>query len=320
MKIQLIKIQLLIFFLIFQTIQAQNKQETWQPKRVNKCVELLENGQPIYYGVGAGGYEEGKTLAKTWSDYLIYNMEHAPLDFSKLKEFMKGLVDGGPTPSGHRTPTVIVSLPVLGLDEASFQAGAWMVQQALAQGVHGIHLARARSPQAVKRFVQCVRYPIHEQSVEIIGKGYRGWGSQKFAAWVWGIEEKEYLKKADVWPLNPNGEIMLGVKLEDTEAITNAEETLKIPGLCFAEHGPRDFGLYLGSLEGRADPPVPEGVQKAGDKVLQLCKMNSLFFLDNVLPENVIKRIDYGVMIGAGRREDAAEIGRAHTKRQMPWK
>jgi len=246
-------------------------------------------------------------------------MEHAPLDFSRLKEFMKGLVDGGPTPSGHRTPAVIVSLPVLGLDEASFVAGAWMVQQALAQGVHGVHLARARSPEAIKRFVQCARYPIHDQAIDIVGKGYRGWGSQKFAAWVWGINEKEYLKKADVWPLNPNGEIMLGVKLEDTEALANAQQTLQVPGICFAEHGPRDFGLYLGFLEGRADPPVPEEVQKAGDLVLELCKKNKVFFLDNVLPDNVAQRIDYGVMIGAGRRQDAAEAGRKHTHRKMPW-
>ena len=113
---------------------------------------------------------------------------------------------------------------------------------------------------------------------------------------------------------------MLGLKLEDTEALDNAQETLQVPGICFAEHGPRDFGLYLGSLEGRADPPVPQGVQKAGDIVLQLCKKNGVFFLDNVLPDNVLERLDYGVMVGAGRREDAAELGRAHTKRLMPWK
>jgi 4-hydroxy-2-oxoheptanedioate aldolase len=312
-------LKLIISFILIFGILNCNGQIKWQPKRINKCIELLESGQPIYYAVGKGGYEEGKKLSQTWADYLIYNMEHSPLDFTKLREFMKGLVDGGPTPSGHRTPTVIVSLPVLGLDEPSFLAGAWMVQQALAQGVHGIHLARARDPEAVKRFVQCVRYPVHEQEREVIGKGYRGWGSHLFAAEIWGIDKKEYLKMADVWPLNPEGEIMLGVKLEDTFALENAEEILKIPGLCFAEHGPRDFGLFLGSLEGRADPPVPEGVQKAGDKVLKLCKQNKIFFLDNVLPDNVKKRLDYGVMIGAGRRQDAAEIGRKHTERKMPW-
>ena len=304
--------------LIFQGIVlAQSK--TWQPKRINKCIELLEAGQPVYYDYAYGGYEEGKKMAQTWADYIVYNMEHKPLDFTLLHEFMRGLVDGGPTPSGHRTPTVIAIVPVLGIDEETFKGGSWMIQQALAQGVHGLHLGRARDPEAVKRYIQAARYPIHKQAVETLGEGLRGWGSQMFAAWVWGIEPQEYLKKADVWPLNPDGELMLGVKLEDQYALKKADETLAVPGIAFAEHGPRDMGLSYGYLEGRADPPVPPEVDAAGEKVLRLCKKFKIAFLDNVLPENVQQKIDYGVMIGAGRRADSAEAGRKYTKRQMPW-
>lgn len=302
-----------------QAVAGQEQSADWAPQRINKCIELLSSGQPIYYAAAYGGYEEGKSMARTWGDYIIFNMEHKPLDFLLLREFMKGLVDGGPTPSGHRTPTVIVSLPVLGLDEESFMGGSWMIQQALAQGVHGIHLARARDPEAVKRYVQAARYPIHKEAVDILGTGIRGWGSHVFPAWVWGIEGKEYLQKADVWPLNPDGEIMLGIKLEDQEALKNTAESIAVPGICFAEHGPRDLGLSFGYLEGRADPPVPPEVAAAGDSVLAACKANGVFFLDNVLPDNVVRRIDKGVMIGAGRREDAAEVGRKYTKRKMPW-
>lgn len=292
---------------------------TWTPKRVNKCIELLEMGQPIYYVTAYGGYEEGKQLARTWADYITYDMEHNPLDFAKLRDFMRGLVDGGPTPSGHRTPTVIVVLPVLGLDGPTMQAGAWMVQQALAQGVHGVHLARARDPEAVKRFVQAARYPFQKRGVEILGWGTRGWGSQEFAAWVWGVTSRRYLEIADVWPLNPEGELMLGLKIEDWQALERAEESLAVPGIAFAEHGPRDMGLSYGYLEGRADPPVPEEVRRAGERVLALCKKYKIAFLDNVLPENVKQRIDEGVMIGAGRRQDSAEVGRRYTRRRMPW-
>ena len=119
------------------------------------------------------------------------------------RAIIRGLVDAGPIPSGHRTPTVIASLPLLGLDEATVTAGGWMVQQALAQGVHGVHLARARDPEGVKRFVQAARYPIHKQATDTLGVGLRGWGSHTYAAWVWGLSVLEYLQKADVWPLNP---------------------------------------------------------------------------------------------------------------------
>ena len=134
-----------------------------------------------------------------------------------------------------------------------------------------------------------------------------------------GVSPREYLEKADVWPLNPKGEIMLGVKIEDRFALANAAKTLAVPGIAFAEHGPRDMGLSHGHLEGRADPPLPPEVDAAGAEVLALTKKNGLFFLDNVLPDNVARQLDRGVMIGAGRREDSAEAGREHTRREMPW-
>ena len=112
---------------------------------------------------------------------------------------------------------------------------------------------------------------------------------------------------------------MLGVKLEDRQALDRAAETLSVPGLAFAEHGPRDLGLSYGYLEGRADPPLPPEVVAAGDMVLELTKERGMFFLDNVLPGNVAGQIDRGVMIGAGRREDSAEVGREYSERRMPW-
>lgn len=298
---------------------ARQKATSWQPKRVNKAIELLESGQPVYYQSAYGGYDEGMAAAATWADIIMYNMEHKPLDFSMLKAFMEGLVDGGPTPSGHRTPAVVVVLPILGLDAESVRSGGWLIQQALAQGVHGVHLAKARSPEAANAFVRAARYPIHKQGQKTIGVGIRGWGSHHFAAKVWGVGIERYLEIADPWPLNPEGELLLGLKIEDQEALVNVESTLSTPGIAFTEHGPRDMGLSYGHLEGRADPPVPNEVNQAGDRVLSVAEKNDIFFLDNVLPSTVLPQLNRGVMIGAGSREDAAEVGREHTKREMPW-
>ncbi len=298
---------------------ADARRPAYEPRRVNKAIELLEQGQPVYYQSAYGGYREGLALADTWADYIVYNMEHNPLDFALLREFMQGLVDAGPTPSGHRTPAVIVVLPLLGIDEGTVLDGSWMIQQALAQGVHGVHLAKAQDPAAVRRFVQAARYSIHEQAADELGEGLRGWGSHLFASQVWGLDREEYLRRADEWQLNQDGEIMLGVKLEDQQALANAEATLAVPGIAFAEHGPRDLGLSFGYLEGRADPPLPPEVVAAGDRVLELARRRGIHFLDNVLPDNVEAQIDRGVMIGAGSVKAAAEVGRAYTKREMPW-
>ena len=51
---------------------------------------------------------------------------------------MQGLVDGGPTPSGHRTPMVFVTLPAWGFDGPSMRANVWQIHQALAAGAHGV--------------------------------------------------------------------------------------------------------------------------------------------------------------------------------------
>src|SRR4030095_13336274 len=91
-----------------------------KPKRLNKMIELLAAGQPVYdVGATGGGDEEGKKTAQKTNDPIQYEKEHGPFSPRRLHEFMRGLVDGGPTKSGHRTPTVIVTLPFVGLDAAS---------------------------------------------------------------------------------------------------------------------------------------------------------------------------------------------------------
>jgi len=293
-------------------------------KRINKAIELLAEGQPIYYTGShegtAGSFEQGKKDAQTYADYISYDMEHAPYDIKGLSEYMRGLVAGGPTKSGHRTPAVIVNVPVNGLDEVTVRANAWMFNQVLATGVHGILLTHADDPGAVRAFVEAVRFPIHKEGVGQQGlrEGRRGVNGNATAARIWGISQDEYLQKADPWPLNPNGELLLGLKLEDKYALANAEANLKIPGIAFAEWGPGDMAVSLGIVgRGAGATNAPE-MQQARAKVLAACKANHVFFLNSMGPNNIVDMIKEGVMVGPASPE-AAEIGRKYTKRQMPW-
>ena len=224
--------------------RAQNKSEAPQPTRINKAIELLEKGQPIYHTTSVRGYEEGQRLASTTADYINYDMEHGAADMDDLRAFMQGLADAGPTASGHRTPAVIVTLPVLGLDEASMRANYWVIHQALAAGIHGILLCHVREAEAAEVFVAASRHPFAPEA-EGIEEGLRGSGSQGYASRIWGVSQNEYLAKADPWLLNPNGEILLGVKIEDRHALENAEATTAVSGIAFAEWGPGDMGFSL---------------------------------------------------------------------------
>ena len=291
------------------------------PARINRAIELLEQGQPIYYtGTRDLSYESGKAMAKTWADYITVDMEHGAYNMTALSEFMRGLVDGGPTNSGHRTPAVITTVPTDGTNEDVVRANAWMFKQALARGVHGVLLCHAETPGAVKAFVESCRYPFNTIGVgEGLGDGRRGGGGQASAAEVWGIPVQEYFQRADAWPLNPRGELMLGLKIENKRALVNAELSTGVKGIAFAEWGPGDMGLSLGYPDAH-DPPYPDDMQAARQRVLAACKDAGLFFLNGVNADNVASMIDEGVMVGSCGRggEEAARAGRAYTKRTMP--
>ena len=164
--------------------------------RINRAIELLAAGQPVYCtSVEELSYERGGEEATTWADYLTVDLEHHPFEPAALLAFMRGLVDGGPTRSGHRTPVVIVTLPLDGTDEHAVRTNAWMIKQTLAAGVHGLLLCHAETPGAVRAFLEAARYPFHAPA-DGLGVGRRGSGGQDLAAAIWGLSPGEYLERA----------------------------------------------------------------------------------------------------------------------------
>jgi 4-hydroxy-2-oxoheptanedioate aldolase len=290
-------------------------------KRINRAIELLEADQALYYDGPHTGhvltYEQGRKDAGTWADYINVGMEHGAFDMTGLAEYMRGLVDGGPTASGHRTPAVIVEAPVNGIDGPNVAYNAWQFRQILARGVHGILLCQAESADAVREFVRACRFPHHKAGIDKIGAGTRGRGSEPTAAPIWGLDQQEYFARCEPWPLSPDGELLLGVKIESPPGVACCEEILATPGLGFAELGPGDLGLSLGytTLQRR---PYPPAMEEARAKVFAACKRNNLAFLEGATPEKIAASLDEGVRVIAGHNPEVARIGRAHQKRSMP--
>jgi 4-hydroxy-2-oxoheptanedioate aldolase len=287
-----------------------------KPKRINKCIELLEQGQPVYVTIGYGGYEEGKKAAQTIYDMIVYDMEHRPLNLTGLEAYMQGLKDGGPTKSGHLTPTVVPQLPAGGWDEAEMAANYWMVHQCLDTGAHGIYLCHAGDPGAVRVVVRSARYPFDRIGIDPeVPEGRRGSGGQREASKAWNMTVKEYYDKADLWPLNPEGELMLAIKCEDKYALTNCEKTCAVPGVTFAEWGPGDMSMSLGT------PTVGEygsiEMKRARARVLAAAKANHLYFLNDAKVDDIEDQIREGVMCLMGNAA-TVEKGRRFTKRTMP--
>ena len=311
--------------------------------RINRAVELLAQDQAIYYVGAHSGHvltrEQGRADAGTWADYINVGMEHGAFDMAGLGEYMRGLVEGGPTRSGHRTPAVIVEAPVNGTDEANVRYNAWQFRQILGRGVHGVLLCQAETVGAVRAFVESCRYPHQQLGLDpslpspldrmrgalsdrppaggMLGVGTRGRGSESSAAPIWEISETEYRDRCDPWPLNPDGELLLGIKLESPEGVARCEEILAVPGIGFAELGPGDLSLALGYREMPRDNYPPE-MREARDRVFRACCRNGVAFLEIGTPANIAAKLDEGVRVIAGHSEEAARLGRAHQRRTMP--
>jgi len=269
---------------------------------------------------GVDAYAQGRKMARTYCDLIVYGLEHGPLDFTDFVNFMSGLKDGGPTASGHVTPTVIVEVPCLGWTEEYALANAWIVTNLLDLGADGIHICHARDPKAIEVYCQiAARYPFDYPGTPKVarqGLGMRG-QTAPIASNFWGVSDYKYLHIADVWPLNPRGEILMGCAIEDTFGVSNVKQILAIKGLAIAEWYHSEIGLSAFGLGGYPEdhsgginftPEQTAALNAMDDKVRTECVRNGLRFKGSA---------SSGAMLLTGS-EAMAIATRERTGRKMP--
>ena len=295
--------------------------------RINKCIDLIEQDLAIF-SVSAPEltYECGKEMSQTWADMIQFDFEHHPFDTVGLSQFMKGLRDGGPTPSGHPTPTVITTLPSNCMTPEEVIYNAWQARHVLATGVHGILHTHARRADAVAMFVAASRYVFQTIGRDKgIPEGLRGGGGQREPAAIWGLDPVDYMRKADPWPLNPDGELLLGLKIEDRFCLLDADNIAAVPGISFAEWGPGDMGMSFGDPE-QHDPPYLPEMDNARHVVKSACDKAGLTFLCSWQDPNMtIEERARHALSEVGARilhvpdSAVADTLRKEMGRTMPW-
>ena len=150
--------------------------------RINKCIELIEQDQAIFsLSAPALTYECGVEMSQTWADMIQFDFEHHPFDTVGLASFMKGLKDGGPTPSGHPTPTVITTVPSNCMTVEEVQYNAWQIRHVLSTGAHGILHTHTRRADAVAMFVAASRYVFQKvgRDMGTARRSERWWGTKR---------------------------------------------------------------------------------------------------------------------------------------------
>ena len=131
-----------------------------------------------------------------------------------------------------------------------------------------------------------------------------------------GRVQCKYQQSADAWPLNPDGELLIGLKIEDRHALQNAEGSTEVPGVGFAEWGPGDMSLSFNVERG---DDLPQLLRDARKRVFLATKRAGIAFLNRMHAGNIEQMIDEGVLIGSNPGADVADRGRRYTNRTMPW-
>ena len=156
-------------------------------------------------------------------------------------------------------------------------------------------------------------------------EGLRGGGGQKEPAAIWGVDPVEYIQIADPWPLNPNGEIILGLKIEDRFCLPDVDNIAAVPGISFAEWGPGDMGMSHGDPD-RHDPPYTEEMNNARELVKNACRNSGLAFLcswqdPNLTVEERARHAldEEGARILHVPEKEIADKIRREMGREMPW-
>ena len=234
------------------------------PKHLNPVIEKLAAGKPfIGFQTGDLSLENARSLARADIDYVYLEMEHGPMDFEGLHRFTIGMIDkAGILKKGNAQPNVAIfaRFAPYGREQAQ-----WFVKQALDIGLMGVIFNGIDSPEQALLGVRNMRYPQKKTSKYPEPTGLRGYAPAT-ALWWWGVSDAEYERRADLWPLNPDGDLLAIMMIETAEGLKNADAIAAVPGVgaIFVGAG-GDLHQYLG-----VDSNSPE-VEQAFQTILKAC-------------------------------------------------
>jgi 4-hydroxy-2-oxoheptanedioate aldolase len=214
-----------------------------QDQRLNRTIEVLAQGRPTFGILSHDrSLDNARALARSGLDFVIIDMEHGPLDIETLRVFLLGMIDKERIlAKGHAQMDVtpFVRLPANGRDQATFLA-----KQALDAGVMGIMFPYVNTAAEAELAVRSMRYPQRRGAPDINPPGIRGSGPG-IPDWYWGV--RNYQELADVWPLDPRGELFCIIQIESREGLDNVAAIAAVPGVSALFIGPADLALSLGS-------------------------------------------------------------------------
>src|SRR5882757_542961 len=192
--------------------------------RLNNIIRAFEEGRPALASFANANRQTAIEFSTSPYDGVVFEMEHGSWDPEGLQDSLQYLLNRKQiVTSGSLAPalTPIVRIPSNGVEMNQSYA-----KQALDRGVYGVvwpHIGTAE--QAYNAVASC-RYARKTTAELYEPAGVRGDGPAN-ACRYWGLTMPEYYKKADVWPLNPEGEILVMTMIESVLGVQNLDDILK---------------------------------------------------------------------------------------------
>jgi 4-hydroxy-2-oxoheptanedioate aldolase len=208
--------------------------------RINPLIELLEQKKPVFGlyaprpggGRGAAGDTAVRpaidlakeTLAYRASDFVFSGSMEGGVDrgLPAFKEFVDAMATAGAltkTPSPRLTHPLVVKTPAIAPDPAKAIAN---ISRQLNLGVSGIVFVEAESAEEVRQGLAAMRFK---------SKGGTRPDDVGSAPAYWGMTEQEYKDRADLWPLNPKGELVNWTIVEGKEGLAHVREIAAVKGI-----------------------------------------------------------------------------------------
>ena len=239
--------------------------------RLNPVVALHEQGKPVFglYAPGARRGDAGdtrtvadfarETVGYRQSDYIFSGAMEDGVDeaLPSFAAYVSAMTGAGAT---ARSYPMFLKAPEI---ESAQQATRDIGKQ-LNAGASGIVLVHVESAREVEQAISAMRFrSVGGTRSEDVGD----------APSYWGVSEAEYRLEADLWPLNPEGELVVWAIVETPVGLENVREIAQVDGLSALLPG-------AGTLRGLFSTTGPDGQRQvdmeawegAIQKVLSACK------------------------------------------------
>lgn len=234
---------------------------------INRIIDQLRHDRPA---IGTFTRSAGPRL-----DFAIIDEQYGEFALDSVREALVRMQTNNAPPT--IAPIVRIPLIARGAPQA-------VVKQLLDIGVFGVMFPDIETKEQAITAISSMRFANALSADGSVPPGLRD-SSLGSAPEYWGISDDDYRARADVWPLNPSGELVAMLQIESLAGIEHLDEILDVAGIGVIFLGPTDLAVSAGE-DGPNSPKVEALVQT----VLKAC---------------LARNIACGYPIVARTREDA---------------